>query len=273
MRICQVYAVYWSATGNSRKTAETIAGKMAECLDCSVVSRDFTLPGARESDLTFSASDAAVFCLPTYAGKLPNKVLPYLQTRICGNGALAVGAVTFGNRSFDNSLAELCDVLEQNHFRTIAAGAFAARHAFTDRLAPGRPDEADLAEMKYLAEQAAAKITVSADIPGPVRVPGDSQAPYYTPKGLDGQPARFLKAKPATDPARCTGCGACARLCPMGSISPENPAEIPGTCIKCQRCVRFCPQQAKYFSDKAFLSHVAMLEQNFREQSKNAVFL
>ncbi len=217
MRICQVYAVYWSATGNSRKTAETIAGKMAECLDCSVVSRDFTLPGARESDLTFSASDAAVFCLPTYAGKLPNKVLPYLQTRICGNGALAVGAVTFGNRSFDNSLAELCDVLEQNHFRTIAAGAFAARHAFTDRLAPGRPDEADL--------------------------------------------------------ARCTGCGACARLCPMGSISPENPAEIPGTCIKCQRCVRFCPQQAKYFSDKAFLSHVAMLEQNFREQSKNAVFL
>ncbi len=51
------------------------------------------------------------------------------------------------------------------------------------------------------------------------------------------------------------------------------PAEIPGTCIKCQRCVRFCPQQAKYFSDKAFLSHVAMLEQNFREQSKNAVFL
>ena len=272
MKISQVSAVFWSATGNSRKTAETIAGKLAKRLGCGLEIKDFTLPAARESDLSFSASEAAVFCLPTYAGKLPNKILPYLQSRIFGNGALAVAAVTFGNRSFDNALAELCAVLEQNHFHTVAAGAFAARHAFTGRLAQGRPDEADLAEMETLAEQAAAIIQSSGAAPAPIQVPGDSAAPYYVPRRLDGQPAKFLKAKPKTDPARCTGCGACARLCPMGAISAENPAEVPGTCIKCQRCVRSCSQQAKYFDDADFLSHVAMLEQHYQEPKKNALF-
>ena len=54
--------------------------------------------------------------MPTYAGKLPNKMLPFVQEEILGNGALAVGLVTFGNRSFDNSLAELCACLEAGGF-------------------------------------------------------------------------------------------------------------------------------------------------------------
>ena len=50
-------------------------------------------------------------------------------------------------------------------------------------------------------------------------------------------------------------------------------AEVPGTCIKCQCCVRKCTKHAKYFDDPAFLSHVAMLEQNFTEPKENAFFL
>ena len=60
--------------------------------------------------------------MPTYAGKLPNKMLPYVQQQIHGNGALAVGVVTFGNRSYDNSLAELCAALEADGFHTVAGG-------------------------------------------------------------------------------------------------------------------------------------------------------
>ena len=63
------------------------------------------------------------------------------------------------------------------------------------------------------------------------------------------------------------------RLCPMGAINPSNVAEVPGTCIKCQRCVRKCTKHAKYFDDPAFLSHVAMLEQNFTEPKENEVYL
>ena len=72
-----------------------------------------------------------VFGMPTYAGKLPNKMLPYVQQQIHGNGALAVGVVTFGNRSYDNSLAELCAALEADGFHTVAGGGmYAASTAF-----------------------------------------------------------------------------------------------------------------------------------------------
>ena len=73
--------------------------------------------------------------------------------------------------------------------------------------------------------------------------------------------------------SKCTNCGACARLCPMGAIDPKNVSNVPGTCIKCQRCVRKCTKGAKYFDDEAFLSHVKMLEQNFAEPKDNEVFL
>ena len=87
--------------------------------------------------------------------------------------------------------------------------------------------------------------------------------PYYVPQGEDGQPAQFLKAKPVTDAGKCTKCGICAKVCPMGSVSAQDFSEVPGICIKCQACVVKCPEGAKYFDAPGFLSHVRMLEQNF----------
>ena len=181
--------------------------------------------------------------------------------------------MTFGNRSYDNSLAELCAVLEADGFHTAAGGAFVGRHAFTDRLAEGRPDWNDRQELQNFAAAICDKVNHLTDIPTPIAVPGDATAPYYTPKGTDGQPAKFLKAKPLTDLSRCTNCGACARVCPMGAIDPKDVCSVPGICIKCQACVRKCTRHAKYFEDAAFLSHVAMLEQNFTEPKKNEAFL
>lgn len=273
MDIKRIWSVYWSATGNSRKTAETITNTLCEAFGIEPNTRDFTLPQARINDMTFSAGDLVVFVTPTYAGKLPNKMLPYIREQTHGNGALAVPCVTFGNRSYDNALAELCDTLENNGFHTVAAGAFVGRHAFSDELGFGRPDAADKWEMERFAKRIAEKVRALTGFPAPVVVPGDSAAPYYVPRGTDGQPAKFLKAKPQTDLKKCNNCGACARICPMGAIDPKNPANVPGTCIKCQRCVRRCTKRAKYFDDPAFLSHVAMLEQNFTDLKENEMFL
>ena len=163
--------------------------------------------------------------------------------------------------------------MEGNGFHTIAGGAFVGRHAFTDALGEGRPDWDDKREITAFAQKIADKANGLTDIPAPIAVPGDAAAAYYVPKGTDGQPAKFLKAKPQTDLGKCTFCGACARFCPMGAIDPKNPALVPGTCIKCHACVRKCTKHAKYFDDPAFLSHVAMLEANFADPKKNEVFL
>ena len=59
----------------------------------------------------------------------------------------------------------------------------------------------------------------------------------------------------------------------MGSINPENSAEVTRVCIKCQACIKKCPKKAKYFDDPAFLSHVAMLEQNYTRRAEPEMFL
>ena len=273
MEIKRVCALYFSATGNTEKTVATFAETLAEQLDVPWERLPFTKPAEREQDYVFADTDLVVVGTPTYAGKLPNKILPDLKARLHGNGALAAAIVTFGNRSYDNALAELCAVLEADGFHTLAGGAFVGRHAFTDKLAAGRPDWDDRKEMRTFAKTIADKVKYLTDIPAPIAVPGDAEAPYYVPKGTDGQPAKFLKAKPLTDPSRCTNCGACARVCPMGAIDPSDVCSVPGTCIKCHACVRKCTKHAKYFDDAAFLSHVAMLEQHFTEPKRNEVFL
>jgi len=96
--------------------------------------------------------------------------------------------------------------------------------------------------------------------------------PYYTPLGIDGKPAKFLKVKPKTK-SNCDHCDLCVKVCPMGSINSEDPSKIDGICIKCQACVKKCPKQAKYFDDPAFLSHVKMLKRNYQRAAKNEIFV
>ena len=271
MEIKKVWALYYSATGTTDKTVNTVADELSAKLELPLEQVSFTRPAERMKDYAFTAEDLVVVGSPTYAGRLPNKIAPDFRRALQGNGALAVGIVMFGNRNYDNSLAELGAVLTDGGFRLIGAGAFVGRHAFTDQLGDGRPDWDDRAEMRCFAGEISKKLQ-RGDLEPPA-VPGDPNAPYYVPKGADGEPVKFLQAKPQTDLGKCTECGACARLCPMGAINPANVAEVPGTCIKCQCCVRKCTKHAKYFDDPAFLSHVAMLEQNFTEPKGNEIYL
>lgn len=271
MRLEKVWALYYSATGTTDRAVNTLAEELAARLELPLERAPFTKPQERAENRTFQETDLVVAGCPTYAGRMPNLIAPDFRARLQGNGALAVPVVLFGNRSYDNALAELRALLEENGFLPIAAGAFASRHAFTDALGTDRPDWDDKRQLRDFAGRIAEKLRGGQRTL--VRVPGDPEAPYYVPKGMDGQPVKFLAAKPKTDLGRCTQCGACARFCPMGAIDRENAALVPGKCIKCQACVRKCTKHAKYFDDPAFLSHVAMLEREFREPKENQMFL
>ena len=278
MRIREIHSLYFSPTGGTAKYAKAMAAGAAEALACPAEVSSFTLPREREEERHFSSDELRIIGSPTYAGKLPNKILPEFQEKLRGEHTPVLLFVSYGNRNFDNSLAELLSVLRTNGFLPIAAAAFACRHAFSDRICPERPRVEELAEARGFAMRAAEALK-AAD-PAVLEaaslaftVPGDAEAPYYVPKGEDGAPAKFLKAKPLTDLSKCLHCGACAAQCPMGSIEAADTSNVPGICIKCQACVRGCKQGAKYFEDAAFLSHVRMLEQNFAAPEKENLYL
>lgn len=272
MNITSVYAVYYSATGSTMRVIHTIAETIAQKLNAQMAVKDFTLPAARKEDCRLGKNDLLIIGTPTYAGRIPNKMLPYVENNILGENTLAVPIVTFGNRSYDNSLIELKSEIENNGFNCIAAAAIPAEHSFSNKLAKDRPNADDMTSIKSFAVRVADKIKNAGELHS-LYVKGEYPSQYYKPLGIDGKPAVFLKAKPKTDLDKCIKCGACANVCPMGSISKSDFSEIGGVCIKCQACVKKCPVGAKYFDDPAFLSHVAMLEQNYTERKEAEFFI
>ena len=274
MKIKKVYQIYFSATGTTEKIVKTIAAKFAEDAGAEVFTYDFTLPAARESFPGLGPADIAVIGLPTYAGRLPNLMLPYLQG-IRGGGALAVPVVTFGNRAFDNSLIELRNLLEERDFHTVAGGAFSCEHSFSYELGKGRPDTDDLTEAAEFGRAVAAKVQAisEGELSTPVCVDGDAEAGYYQPRDRKGVFIDIRKVKPMTND-KCINCGLCARTCPMGAIDPADVSSIPGKCIKCCSCYKKCPTGAKYFEDAGYLYHKEELEAMYGiRRADNKVFL
>ena len=262
MDIKKVTGVYFSPAGSTKTVVETTVDELARLFkaECRYISLNTLSDRAQEYQ--FAPDELVVFGCPVYAGRLPNKISPDFARCLHGEGTPAVALVTYGGRAYDNALAEMCELLTKNNFKPAAGGAFLCRHVFSDKLAAGRPDAADLGELRMLAQGAALKLRSGGEIKPP-KVPGDAQAAYYTPLKTDKTPAKFLKAKPTTAMVLCEHCGLCAKICPMGAIDPNDPSNIPGTCIKCCACTTYCPTGAKKFDDPDFLSHTAMLEQYY----------
>lgn len=249
MEIKKVWSVWFSGTGTTQKVATALSKQVAEGLQAQWEEYSFNLPAAREKELSFGPADLVVLGVPVYAGRVPNLLLPYIRDHIHGGGALAVPVVLYGNRNFDDGLIELRNVMRDNGFHPVTAGAFVGEHSFSRVLGAGRPDGEDMALVDELARKTVEKVQALTQAPAePVEVEGcDPIRPYYTPRDRHGEPIKdFLKAKPVTDPDKCVKCGLCARLCPMGSIDPDDVSKVTGKCIKCCACVKKCPKGAKY---------------------------
>ena len=266
MQIKKVYGMYFRPTQNTKKIVETI------CSTLNIESEyiDLTNPSIRKQTHTFTSEDLVVVGVPTYAGRIPNKIVDDLKQNLMGNQTFLIGLVTYGNRNYDSSLAELVSILENQNFYTIAACAIVCEHAFTNRLATHRPNEEDLNTIASFARKVQSKMDAYKFHEEKTNVQVE---PYYIPLRQDGSPARFLKAKPKTDLTICTDCKKCAQVCPMQSIDWKDVSLVSGICIKCQACIQVCDVHAKYFDDEDFLSHVKMLEENYSMHKENQFWM
>lgn len=272
-----ITTISFSPTGQTEKLVRRFGKALSERFQEEGVTlshTSFTLPEEQDILHSYGPDTLVIFGMPTYAGRIPNKALPFVQQLFAGDPdkkTPAVALVTFGNRAYDSSLTELRDELEKKDFRVFAGGAFAMAHAFA-AIGKEHPTAEDKEAFQALLDAVEKKLRSDAPLETVVINGNAPVAPYYIPKGEDGQPAKFLKAKPKTDLTKCDHCGKCAKVCPMGSINPENTDEVPGICIKCQACIQYCPKGAKYFDDPRFLSHKAMLEKNFTRTAKSEIF-
>jgi len=271
MKIESICAVYFSPTGTTKRVIESIAEKISESLERPLRRIDFTLPQDRVQPLIFQPADLVIFGVPVYAGRVPNILLKYLSS-MNGCGALAVPVVVYGNRAYDDSLIELCNMMEEKSFSTIAAAAFIGEHSFSKTLAKGRPDEADMALIKNFAKKITDMLKNST-YTVPVAVSGETPIrPYYQPRDQNGRAIDIRKVKPKLRDS-CLKCGLCVKVCPMGSIHPDHVEEYVNICIKCGACVKKCPVEARYYDDPDYIYHLKDVEDRHTRRAEPELFL
>ena len=62
----------------------------------------------------------------------------------------------------------------------------------------------------------------------------------------------FVKANAFAASDACTGCGQCARLCPMNNITVQNGKPVwGGNCTHCMACICRCPAEAIEYGKKS----------------------
>lgn len=253
--------------------AATVAQTVAKALHAQYCSYGFTLPQNRENEVVFGEGDLVVLGTPVIAGRVPNVLLPYLNDKIRGTGAIGVPVVSFGNRNYDDALIELRNIMEAKGFQTIAGGAFVSEHSFSRKLGAGRPDAQDIAQLTAFGEKIAEKVNSGWEYEGPAFVKGEEPIrPYFTPRDRHEAAIDIRKVKPKTG-EECCNCGICAEVCPMGSISKENPSVIAGICIKCCACIKKCPIGAKHFEDAGFIYHKEELEELYEKRAEDEYFV
>ncbi|NMD38292.1 MAG: 4Fe-4S binding protein [Christensenellaceae bacterium] len=233
-------AIVFSPTKSTLKIANLVLNR----LGLPVETIDITPYKNRSFSYDFKTEDITVFAVPVYGGRVPKPAMETIKN-IKGNYTPAILVAVYGNRAYDDALLELKNILVENGFVPIAAGAFVAKHSIM-KIAKGRPNNEDIAEIEFFADKALDSIQgEKIEKISPVDVPGNF--PYVEPGGKTPTP---LTNKD------CIKCGACSRFCPVGAISKKSPNKTDyELCIGCMACIKICPNKARHL-DKEKLKPV-----------------
>ncbi len=243
--------IMFSPTGGTEKVAHIISRRWSdrrETIDLSDPKTDFTKCKIEKEDMVLIA-------MPSFGGRAPAVAIERLK-QIDGNGASCTLVCVYGNRAYEDTLAEMEDAAKACGFRVIAAIAAVAEHSIISKYAANRPDASDEAQLTDLAGRILQKEGEATSIPG------------NRPCKKAGGGGLIPKAT-----GDCVKCGLCAAKCPVEAIDPKTLKADAKTCISCMRCVKRCPHGARTVS-KAMVSVAALaIKKACSVRKENELFL
>lgn len=246
-----VVEIMFSPTGGTEKVAHILGSYWSENtvkIDLSDSKTDF-------SQCVINEEDQVLIAMPSFGGRAPAVAIERLK-QITGNGAKCTLVCVYGNRAYEDTLAEMEDAAKESGFRIVAAVAAVAEHSIMPQYASGRPDASDKRQLEQFAEQIAGKEETAVSIPG--------NRPYKKAGGAGLVP----KAGKG-----CTKCGLCAKNCPVQAIDPVNFKADSKKCISCMRCVKQCPENARTVNGAMVSIAAQVIKKACSLRKENELFL
>lgn len=217
-----VKVVYFSPTGGT----ENAAYALGQALSPAAEYLPIVSPAEREKDVEFTKDDVVVFAAPSYGGLLPQ--VDDLFAHVKGNETPAVVMSAFGNRNYDDCLAQMRALVEPQGFKVVGGIGIVTQHVFSEKAGRGRPTIADRKIIKEFADKVMAKVKdknlATVDIPG---------NPKPEPKKLTVPEKQYFKDN-------CVRCMMCYEGCPKKAIDKETLAIDESICLSCQHCTYVC---------------------------------
>ena len=233
MKISNVNLVYFSAA----YTTKSVIKSIAEVFENDGIEYDIT-QSVPERDIVMEMNDLLIVGVPVYAGRVPANALDGLG-RFKGRETPAIIVCVYGNRDYDDALTELRDIVRDNGFKVISAGAFIARHSIFPEVGHGRPDGEDMLVIRDFSEKSRELLKQLTEVSSLPDVVIKGNMPYRVPGSIPLKPGGNKK---------CNKCGTCVKLCPAGAISADSPRKTDkNKCFSCGRCIVVCPQNARQF--------------------------
>ena len=126
MKYSNIHLIYFSPTHTSAKIAYAIAEGMGAT-------------SMSESDVTCESLDMeeyiddelTIIAAPVYGGRVAETAMERFRMFRSAHHAPVVPVVLYGNRDYEDALKELCDLVSEQGFVPVAAGAFIGEHSFS----------------------------------------------------------------------------------------------------------------------------------------------
>lgn len=240
---------YFSPSGGTKRACELVGGLFD-------AKEYVNLGGRTRAQRNFSKDELLVLAVPVYAGQMP--AVPGLLDGLKGENTPCVILATYGNRHYDETLAQVKRILGEQGFRCAGAAAVITPHIFAPTLGEGRPDEKDTTVLEQFVQGVKEKL--AEENWAEAAVPGNPNPP----------PKPAVPVKKDRDWDTCLGCAICAKACPTEAMDLKTLMWANDKCISCMSCVSACPTGALGFNSSLLAQK---LTANFSARREVETFL